>query len=380
MKRITFLLLVFMLFQCKENNTQERPTETPEKETTFSYAQGFSVKTYPNYKVLEINKPWPSSKKTYRYALVSKEKADQITLDKATYDGIILTPVQRVVVTSTTHIPSLELLQVEKSLVGFPDLDFISSEKTRVLIDSGKVRELGKNENINTEVLLEVAPELVVGFGIDSNNKTFQNIQKAGIPVIYNGDWVEASPLAKAEWIKFFGLLYHKERQADSIFNTIEHDYLKAKEQAEQTSKEPTVLSGAMYKDIWYLPGGASAEAKLLKDAHTDYLWHSTNDHGSLSLNFENVFDKAKEAELWISPSSYSSLEALKKANSHYSKFKAYQTGEVYSFVNTTGKNGGVLYFELGTARPDLVLKDLIKIAHPELFTEEEFSFFERLN
>lgn len=380
MKKITILLLALLFFQCKEDQSPQPQSENLVEELTFSYADGFAVKQLDNYKVLEIKKPWPDSRKTYRYALVDNEMASQITLDRKAFDGIVVTPVKNIVVTSTTHIPSLELLNVENSLVGFPDINFVSSEKTKALIDKGVVRELGKNESINTEVLLEVAPEVVVGFGIDGNNKTFQNIQKAGIPVIYNGDWVEKSPLAKAEWIKFFGLLYNKEREADSIFKIIERDYLNAKQQAEHTSEKPTILSGGMYKDIWYLPGGASAEAQLLKDAHTDYLWQATIDRGSLALNFEGVFDKAKDADIWISPSSYGSLEALEKANQHYTKFKAYQTGEVYSFVNTTGKTGGVLYFELGTARPDLVLKDLIKIAHPDLFADQPFHFFERLD
>src|SRR5690606_24182235 len=132
----------------------------------------------------------------------------------------------------------------------------------------------------------------------------------------------------------------------------------------------PTVLSGAMHKDIWYLPSGTSPEAQLLKDANANYLWSETTDKGSLSLNFEVVFDKAKDADIWISPSYYSSLEAIQKANAHYTKFKAFQSKNVYSFVNTTGETGGVLYFETGMARPDLVLKDLIKICHPELLKD----------
>lgn len=379
MKKAPFILLFLIFLHCKnDKELQQFPKEHIEK-TSFSYAEGFSVENYENYKVLEIKTPWPKSTKTSRYALVDRAAAAKMTFNTDDFDGIVLTPVQHIVVTSTTHIPALELLDVEHTLVGFPELDFVSSEKTRALIDKGAVRELGKNESINTEVLLSLQPEMVVGFGIDGNNKTFNNIQKAGIPVIFNGDWVETTPLAKAEWIKFFGVLYNKEKEADSIFKTIVTNYLQAKEQATSALKTPTVLSGGMYKDIWYLPSGTSAEAQLLKDAHTDYLWKSTTDKGSLSLNFENVFTKARDADIWISPSSYGSMDALKKANAHYTKFKAYQTNSIYSFVNTTGKTGGVLYFELGIARPDLVLKDLIKIAHPELLQDYELYFFEQL-
>lgn len=378
MKKLSILLLFVVFLNCKEdrNSIKQFPTA---KNTSISYAEGFSIQHYQDFKVLEIKNPWPKSDKTYRYALVSKEMAPKITLNKDEFDAILTTPIEKIVVTSTTHIPALELLNVENTLTGFPDTKYVSSEKTRALIDKGAVRELGKNESINTEVLLELRPELVIGFGIDGNNKTFDNIQKAGIPVIFNGDWVEASPLAKAEWIKFFGVLYNKEKEADSVFKSIETNYLDAKKIAKNVTQKPTILSGAMYKDIWYLPSGTSSEAILLKDANTNYLWSETTDKGSLSLNFEKVFVKAKDAEIWISPSYYASLEAIEKANTHYTKFKAFQTKEVYSFVNTTGKTGGVLYFEMGMARPDLVLKDLIKISHPELLEDYRANFFEKL-
>ena len=380
MKHISILLLFLVFINCKEDKgLEQKSLSLTQEQTSISYAEGFSIKNHDGFKVLEIKNPWPKSDKSYRYLLLSKEMASSVKLDMNEFDGVLITPIQKIVVTSTTHIPGLELLNVENTLIGFPDLKFVSSEKTRALIDQGSVRELGKNESINTELLLSLQPELVIGFGIDGNNKTFENIQKAGIPVIYNGDWVEKSPLAKAEWIKFFGVLYNKENEADAVFKTIETDYLEAKKIAQNATHSPTILSGAMYKDIWYLPNGTSSEAQLLKDANANYLWSSTTDKGSLSLNFETVFDKAKDADIWISPSYYSNLEAIEKANTHYTKFKAFQAKKVYSFVNTTGETGGVLYFEIGMARPDLVLKDLIKICHPELLEDYTPYFFERL-
>ena len=107
--------------------------------------------------------------------------------------------------TSTTHIPSLELLGVENTLIGFPSTDYISSEKTRKLIDAGKVREVGVNENLNTEVLIDIKPDVIVSFGLNNSNPTLDNLQKSGLKVMLNGDWTEQSPLGKAEWIKFFG-------------------------------------------------------------------------------------------------------------------------------------------------------------------------------
>lgn len=375
--------LLISLIGCKEEAKGTLETFFNSKEIKTNYklkhAKGFTVKPYENYKKLIISDPWPESNKTYTYALIDREDAASITLNRNEFDAIVLTPVEKIVVTSTTHIPALEALGVEKSLVGFPGTDYISSKKTRVLINAENIRELGKNEGINTEVLLDLQPEVVIAFGVDGNNKSMNTVQTLGIPVIYNGDWVEKTPLAKAEWIKFFGLLFNEEKKADSIFNQIEADYQEAQILATNAKNRPTVLFGAMHKDVWYLPQGTSPEAQFLEDANVNYLWSDTKGKGSLALSFESVFEKAKNADLWLSPSYYTSLEALKKANTHYTKFDAYKNEHVFSFTNTTGETGGVLYYELGIARPDLVLKDMIKICHPELMVDYETTLFEKL-
>ena len=381
MKKLFFLLILTLVFltNCKEGPDLVRTLPRIEN-NTLKYAEGFKINSTPNNITIEITKSWPKAEKKYIYLLLTQDQATKNTYNREDYDGVIITPITKAVVTSTTHIPALELLGVEETLVGFPGTDYVSSEKTRNRIDDGKIRELGKNEGINTEVLLELNPDIVVGFGVDGVNKTFETIKKAGIPVIYNGDWVESSALAKAEWIKFFGVLFNKEKEADSIFNRIEHDYLAAKKIAKQAKQQPTVLSGAMQKDVWYLPNGSSPEAQFLQDANVNYLWSDSSGNGSLALSFEAVFEKAKDADLWLSPSYYSSFEQLEKTNSLYTNFEAFKKRNIYSFVNMTGETGGVLYYELGTARPDLVLKDLIKICHPELLEDYKPFFFKRIN
>nr|WP_321233098.1 ABC transporter substrate-binding protein [uncultured Psychroserpens sp.] len=379
MKYSFIIIVIVLMFSCKTEKKENPIIKSVEKsQMKLKYAEGFSLTTTESSKILTISNPWPNAEKEYTYAIIP-ETYDHISLGIDEFETILFTPIQKIVVTSTTHIPALELLGVEQTLIGFPGTDYISSEKTRARIDNGEIRELGKNEGINTEVLLELRPNLVVAFGVDGTNKSMETIRNAKIPIIYNGDWVEKTPLAKAEWIKFFGVLYGKEKEADSIFNIIEKDYLEAKSIAKKATSQPTILSGAMYKDVWYLPNGTSPEAQLLKDANTNYLWSNTKASGSLSLSFEAVFDKAKDAQLWLSPSYYTSYEDLKASNPHYTEFDAFKNKNIYTFSNTTGKTGGVLYYELGSARPDLVLKDMIKVCHPELLINYETTFFKPL-
>ena len=294
-----FLSILFLVFSCKQkaSSAQIDDVESQSEVIQLKYAKGFQIKAYSNFKVLEILKPWKDSQKIYRFAIINKNdniRAESLSekLSKTSlYDGVIISPLQSIVVTSTTHLPALELLDEADKLVGFPGTDYISSKKIRTLIKAGKVKDLGQNNGLNTEILLALNPDAVITFGIESTNKAAENIEKANIPVIYNGEWIEQTPLAKAEWIKMFGVLFNKEEQARETFNHIENEYLKAKATAQKATIQPTVLSGAMYRGVWYLPSGQSPEAQLLKDANTNYLWKDTKEEGSLELSFESVLE-----------------------------------------------------------------------------------------
>jgi iron complex transport system substrate-binding protein len=271
------------------------------------------------------------------------------------------------------------MLKKEKTLVGFPNLDYISSEKVRARIEAGKVKELGMNQNLNTEVLLNLQPDVIIGYGIDNNNPTLDNLQKSGLKVLLNGDWNEETPLGKAEWIKFFGALYGEQKKAEKIFSKIEKEYLKTIRMAQNAEKTPTILAGDMFEDRWYLPKGNSWGSLLLKEAKGQYLWAETTGTGSLSLSFETVLVKAKNADIWITSGQFSSLREMTAANPHYSQFKAFQNKNVYSFSGRKGKTGGIVYYELAPNRPDIVLKDIVKILHPELLKSYKPYFFEKL-
>lgn len=372
-KLLFFVLLVFA-FSCKKEVL--KIDEINKTDSKIKYAKGFDIIEKNGLKKLIIKSAYQNANAIFEYEIHQKTK-NTIVASKNTS---IEVPVEKIVITSTTHIPMIELLQEEKSIVGFPYAKYVSSEKTRALIDAGAIKEIGKESSLNTEILLDLQPELVVGYSITSTDKSLNTVQKAGINVIYNGDWLEETPLGRAEWIKFFGVLFDKEKQADSIFKVIETNYLEAKQMALKSSKKPTILSGAiMSKDIWNLPAGESFVAQFLKDANVDYLWKSSKGKGSLSLSFESVFDKGANAEYWIAPGYFSSKEQLLKSNQLYTKFKAFKNDKIYTPSTKKGKTGGVIYYELAPTRPDLVLKDIIKITNPEVLPNYELTFFEKM-
>jgi iron complex transport system substrate-binding protein len=372
-KFFLFLLLLVHISCKKESNVS---ITNYNSKSSVKYAKGFDIILENGIKKLIIKSPYQNSKNTFEYK-IQKKKNNTTTNYKTT---TIEVPIKNIIVTSTTHIPMIELLDEEKTIIGFPFSKYISSKKTRKRIDSGFIKELGKENALNTEILLDLQPELIVGFSVSGADKSLSVIEKTGIPVIYNGDWLEQTPLGRAEWIKFFGILFNKEKQADSIFNCIERNYNDAKKLVQKNNIQPKVLSGAMMsKDIWNLPAGESFVAQFFKDANFNYYWKKTKGKGSLSLSFESVLDKAQEADLWINPGYFSTKEQILSNNQLYKKFKAFKNDNIYSTSLKKGKTGGIIYYELAATRPDLVLKDLIKIGSPSLLPKYKFTFFEKI-
>ncbi|KGL63561.1 ABC transporter substrate-binding protein [Polaribacter sp. Hel1_85] len=371
---IPFLFFLLISVSCKKEIVKNNHITT--SKSSIKYAKGFDIIEENGTKKLIIKTAYQNSEDSFEY-IIKKKVGSNI---KKIESSIISTPIEKIVVTSTTHIPMVELLNEETSIVGFPYAKYVSSEKTRQLIDEGRIKEIGKESSLNTEILLDLQPELVVGYSVTSADKSLTTIKKAGINVIYNGDWLEETPLGRAEWIKFFGVLFDKEKQADSIFKVIETNYLSAKKIALNSNKKPSILSGAiMSKDIWNLPAGESFVAQFLKDANVNYLWKDTKGKGSLSLSFESVFDKGEKADFWIAPGYFSTKKQMLKSNELFSKFKAFQNDGIYTPSTKKGKTGGVIYYELAPTRPDLVLKDIIKITNPDLLPNYEFTFFEKM-
>ena len=373
-KNLLYFFLIFTVFiQCKKENKNEIKSAIKNE---ILFAKGLEIYKYSGFSIVKVTKPWPGATTDFTYILQEKNAVIPDSLKQFT---IIPIPLQSVIVTSTTHIPALEMLGVENTLIGFPNTDYISSEKTRKLIDAGKIREVGTNETLNTEVLIEMSPDLIVSFGLNNSNPTIDNLQKSGLKVIYNGDWTEQSPLGKAEWIKFFGALYGLDAKANSIFTKIETEYTNTLALAKKAKTKPTVLCGAMYQEQWYVPQGDSWAALFLKDAQSNYLWSKSKGNGSLSLPFETVFNTAQNAAYWIAPGDFSSLKEMNESNPHYKEFSAFHNKKVFSYSVNKGAKGGIVYFELSPTRPDLVLKDLLKIFHPELLPSHQLFFFTNL-
>lgn len=378
MKARTFILFITaVLIACngKQSSVKEQRARSSAN-VAIKYAEGFTIQTQGDAKLVTVTYPFQGAKSGYEYLLVPRGE-EVPAHDENT--KVIFVPVNDIVCTSTTHIPLLDYLNETDKLVGFPTTDYISSEKMRRRVDAGKVMDLGIDKGLNLERLAVLNPDVVMGYTMTGDYGQFRKIESLGIPVVINAEYLEQHPLGRAEWIKFMALFFGKESMADSVFTVIEKNYLEAKALVKEDDTLPTVLSGIVYGDAWFLPGGENYAAKLFMDAGCEYLWADTKSNGFLQLSFETVYYKGRGADLWIGTGTYKSLAELAAADRRYADFKAFRTRKVYNYDARQGAKGGNEFLELGYLRPDLILRDLIRIAHPRLLPYHELYFHRKL-
>ncbi|EAZ80990.1 ABC transporter substrate-binding protein [Algoriphagus machipongonensis] len=367
--------LIFSILSCSQQHDKKEFTL---EKIELKYAKGFQLFKGNGFWEIEVSQPWTGAEKSFRYLILEKGE-EKPTGD---FDAEIQLPVSKIVVTSTTHIPHLDMLNSSDKLIGFPDTDLISSKKTRALVDAGKVMDLGSGPSANPEMTIDTDAEWVMISTLGDDIRYLDLLKNAGVNPVINGEYVEQHPLGRAEWIKFTGVLLGNFEKASEIFEEVENDYFEAVNLTENIpdDKRPSVLSGVMYQDIWYAPGADSWGAKILQNAGGNYIFNDQKGSGSLQLNYEFVLDRAIDSEVWIGSSDFPSIKQMGEMEPRYIAFKAFKNGNIYSYTQKKGPTGGLEYFELGYMRPDLILKDLIKILHPDLIPGYELYFYQQLD
>ncbi len=375
--RLGSLLLIITLVTVSCGNKKNQQNTFVIDSTYTKYAKGFRVSYKENITQVEVMKPYQGSAEVLTYWLI--DASAQVPPHDSNIK-IIKTPIKSIVCTSTTHIPLLDYLNESAALVGFPTTDYISSEKMRNRIDSGYVTDLGVDKGLNIEKLAALAPDMVMAYTMTGDYGQFKSIEALGTPVVINAEYLEEHPLGRAEWIKYMALFFNKKVMADSIFSVIEQNYLQTKHKVDELAQtKPTVMSGIVYGDAWFMPAGQNYAAKLLRDAGFHYLWSDDTTTGYLQLPFELVYEKANQADYWIGVGAFNSLEEIASNDRRYKNFNAYRTGKVYTYNVRIGAKGGSEFLELGYLRPDIILQDLVKIANPQLLMDSTLFFHKKL-
>ncbi|GMQ27045.1 ABC transporter substrate-binding protein [Algoriphagus sp. oki45] len=370
---LLFLGLVFFVFSCEKKSE----TALEKNLVPLEFAKGFELFRGENFWEIHVTQAYIGAEKTYRY-LVLEEGTE---VEKSGFDAVVQLPISKVILTSTTQVPHLDMLGDTDKLIGFPQTDLISSVAARARIDAGKITDLGNGPSANPEMVIDLQPDWIMISTLGEDLRYLDLFAQANIPALINGEYVEQNPLGRAEWIKFTGILLGKYEEAVAEFEKIKTAYQEAEKLAAQITadNQPKVLSGVMYQDIWYAPGAESWGAQILQNAGGDYVFSDQTGSGSLQLNYEFVLDRAAEAEVWIGSADFPDVKTMGSSEPRYQNFQAWKSGQVYTYTAKIGASGGLEYFELGYVRPDLILKDLIKILHPELLPEYELYFYQKL-
>ncbi len=340
------------------------------------YAKGFKVFYYKNLKYVVISS---TISKSDDQDLILYSGAKKLDFPKECKLALkIKTPVKKIVALSTTHLLPLLELGEHKSLVGFSNLKFINNELLQKRVLDKKIKEVGYPPK--RELVLSLMPDLVMGYVTQSPKvEGITGLINLKIPVILNGDFLEKNPLARAEWIKFFALFYNKEKKAEKIFNKIETNYLNLKKMASKQTIRPKVLVGESKSGVWHAPNGSSDFVTIISDAGGSYIWKDVDSTTVLNFSLEEVLKINREIDFWFPQNYWNNKNELKLSDSRYKQFKPFINGTIYN--NNLRKNsfGGIDYYETALMRPDLLIKDLIKILHPGLLPKHKLHWYQRL-
>ena len=289
---------------------------------------------------------------------------------------IISEPLSHSIVYSSVHCGVLDELGARETIAGVCDLEYIFLDWVHEANNKGTIADCGNSMNPDIEKIIDISPDAIL-LSPYENSGGYGRLEKLGIPIIECADYMETSPLGRAEWIRFFGRLFGKADVADSIFAQVEKDYLSLKETASAEDEKPLLFAEMKTGAAWYVAGGRSTMGQLYQDAGADYVFSYLNESGSVPLSFETVFEKAHDADIWLikyaQPSDMTYSEML-SSYEPYKGFRAFKEHNVYG-CNTSK----ALYYEETPFHPELLLKDVINVVHPSLLKDCGSRYFKRL-
>lgn len=369
--RIVLFFLVLSACKGRPNVSQaDSAIEIP-----FKYATGLKVyKLTEGYRV-QINHPSDHSAFFQQFTLYRSEPV----IVEENNGFAIKIPVSRVAAMATTHVGFLDAINKTNLIVGIPEPHRVYNPIIRDKVQNNKIVDLGESMGTDVERLLAVGPNLILKSGFPNSQEADKVFSRSGIPIIYTVAWTESTPLARAEWIRFFGILCDCPALADSVFAVVEKRYHWLTTKTGELTEKPTVFSGNSFRGSWYLPGGKSYVAHLIDDAGGNYLFANDSTAGSRTVSFETVFRHARNAQIWLNANPITISEMLAE-DKRYSEFQPVRTGNVYNRLQKSTNEGANDYFETGAWRPDMVLEDLIRIVHPGLLPDSTLHFYKKLS
>ena len=367
------LLLSVLLTSCMHR--QSVPHATDADTLNLRHAKYLTLVEHEDYTEVLIRNPWNDSKLLQRFVI---NKGDNVGLRHV--DGAsLLSSSNRLAVFTTTHANLFEELGGIDAVAGVCETEYIANPRLCEALSAGRIRDLGSAMTPDRERIISLAPDLIL-LSPYENASTYGNLESLGIPIVQCADYMETTALGRAEWMRLYGRLVGKAREADSLFLAVEAQYYALQSLTDSIASEarPSVLFDTKNGSAWYVPGGRSTMAQLIHDAGGRYLFADNPKSGSVPLAFETVLDRGEQAHVWLIRYNNSrqrmTLPDLGSIYQPYTLFRAYRSGQVY------GCNSAELtFYEETPFHPERLLRDYICILHPTLLPADTLRYFHQL-
>ncbi|MBO4764570.1 MAG: ABC transporter substrate-binding protein [Bacteroidales bacterium] len=379
MKRLlsaAVIVMVLLLAGCRNGGGAAQQSSVLKVDSVY-YAHGFTIKYYDDCKVVSIRDPWDTLKVRKNYVLVDKEKRSrrfEVPAEARNNAVIIPVPVERAVIYTSVHAAMTEQLGCIDRICGVCEPEYIISEEILARVADGRIADLGMSTAPNIEKIIDMDTEVIIASPFE--NSGYGNAEKIGVPIVEAADYMEGHPLGRTEWVRFYGLLFGCRDRADSLFfaTCSKYDSLKALVSDIPVEERPTVIMERKYGALWGVPGASSYVALFHSDAGANYIFKDLPGTGSVQLSFEQVFEKAADADFWLlkygtkKPMTYADLRGEYKP---YSNFAAFKNHKIYT-CNTLVTS----YYDDITIHPDQILADLMYIYHPNLLEGHQPKYY----
>lgn len=363
---LALLLMLFIMLSAGGRHADACGTRIALKHSSL-----LEIAECDGYTVVDVANPWGDGL-LQRYVLVPRDSVLPSLLPEGT---LLRTPLERVLLFSGVHVSLLEELGAAGCIKAVCDARYVYSPATLSAMAEGKVTDCGSSLDVDLERVAEASPEAV--FVLPYENGGYGKLDRAGLPLVECADYMENSPLACAEWMRFYGRLVGKGDVADSLFYAVCDEYEALRLIAERDAVRPRLMCELKSSSAWYVPAGGSTMGQMYSDAGASYLFSSCKGTGSVPLSFEVVLEKASDADIWLlkyNSAVDKTCSSLLAEYGGYSHFRPFKEGNVFA-CNTGRKR----IFEESSFHPEKLLKELVALFHPALFPDYELQYYERM-
>ena len=368
---ISFISFISIISSCGHQTTAGQDGGDT---IAFKYARRLTVVRYDGYLVATLQNPWKEGKTLHRYVLVPR---DTDLPDELPDGTVIRTPLSHSVVFTTVHCALLQMLHQEQRISGVADLKYIKVPFVHEQVAKGHIVDCGDGMSPVIEKIIDLAPDALLLSPFE-NSGGYGKVEEINVPIVECAEYMEPTPLGRAEWMRFYGILFGAEQEADSLFAVVDSSYQALKDIVNsQSADRKSVVVDKVTGSVWYVPGGRSTIGQMLRDAGCYYPWADDEHSGSVSLPFETVLEKAAECDVWLfrySGNHPVTFSELLREHHGYDQFRAFRQQEAYG-CNVEQS----LFYEESPFRPDYLLNDFIKILHPDIQNLHPLRYYEKV-